>query len=141
MSDKTTATERLRKLLDERGVEYETYHDAALTEVDAVFWQDRNGQPCSAIGNADDIPEGMLSVQCIISPEQAVEATLGRGTCEVDVLNTGDCAGYECSEYIMHCNGCGHEFGHVLYNEDGDVWMSEPPRFCPNCGRMVECEQ
>lgn len=69
-------TERLRQLLDERGVEYETYHDAALTEVDAVFWQDRNGQPCSAIGNADDIPEGMLSVQCIISPEQTIAATL-----------------------------------------------------------------
>ena len=59
-------------------------------------------------------------------------------TCHIDVLNTGDCAGYECSEYIMHCNGCGHEFGHVLYNEDGDVWMSEPPNYCPNCGRRVE---
>ena len=73
-----------------------------------------------------------------LTPEQAIEATLGRGTCHVDVLNTGDCAGYECSEYIMHCNGCGHEFGHVLYNEDGDVWMSEPPNYCPNCGRKVE---
>ena len=71
--------------------------------------------------------------------ERAVEygRTLGAGTCQVDVLNTGDCAGYECSEYIMHCNGCGHEFGHVLYNEDGDVWMSEKPNFCPNCGRKV----
>lgn len=58
-------------------------------------------------------------------------------TCKVDVLNTGDCAGYECSEYIMHCNGCGHEFGYVLYNEDGDVWMSEPPKYCPNCGRRI----
>ena len=63
--------------------------------------------------------------------------TRGIGTCRIDVLNTGDCAGYECSEYIMHCDGCGHEFGHVLYNEDGDVWMSEPPNYCPNCGRKV----
>lgn len=65
------------------------------------------------------------------------KSALGGDTCKVDVLNTGDCAGYECSEYIMHCNACGHEFGHVLYNEDGDVWMSEPPRFCPHCGRKV----
>ena len=72
-----------------------------------------------------------------VKPEQAIETTLEPGMCRVDVLNTGDCAGYECSEYIMHCNGCGHEFGHVLYNEDGDVWMSEPPNFCPNCGRRV----
>jgi DNA-directed RNA polymerase subunit RPC12/RpoP len=71
------------------------------------------------------------------TPEQAIAATLGRGECKVDVLNTGDCAGYECSEYIMHCNGCGHEFGHVLYNEDGDVWMSEPPNYCPNCGAKI----
>lgn len=72
-----------------------------------------------------------------MTPEQAIAATLGAGTCKVDVLNTGDCAGYECSEYIMHCNGCGHEFGHVLYNEDGDAWMSKKPSYCPNCGAKV----
>ena len=72
------------------------------------------------------------------TPEQFMDMLVGTGTCHVDALNTGDCAGYECSEYIMHCNECGHEFGHVLYNEDGDVWMSEPPNFCPNCGKKVE---
>lgn len=72
-----------------------------------------------------------------LTHEQVIELFEGAGTCHVDVLNTGDCAGYECSEYIMHCNSCGHEFGHVLYNEDGDVWMSEQPKFCPYCGRRV----
>lgn len=124
-----TATERLRALLDERGVEYETYHDVALTEVDAVFWQDHNGQPCSAIGNADDIPERMLSVQCVISPEQAVDATLGRGTCKID---------YHFNEW--YCTGCGETVGTSDPSSelciDGnaiELWS-----FCPSCGRKVE---
>lgn len=124
-----TATERLRQLLDERGVEYETYHDAALTEVDAVFWQDRNGQPCSAIGNADDIPESMLSVQCIISPEQAVEATLGRGTCH-DLAVTPD---YR-DKTEFKCSECGYEYSAV--GGFGCDYGDEPDfNFCPNCGR------
>lgn len=84
---------------------------------------------------AERIGEAKVSATRLWSVESAqVE---GAGTCKVEVLNTGDCAGYECSEYIMHCNACGHEFGHVLYNEDGDVWMSERPNFCPNCGARV----
>lgn len=140
MTDKTTATERLRQLLDERGEHYETSGSR-------TWWgrpvDSRTGEPINVyLNQAQPTGEDRLCVEMqLATPEQAVEATLGRGTCEVDVLNTGDCAGYECSEYIMHCNGCGHEFGHVLYNEDGDVWMSEPPRFCPNCGRRVVNEQ
>lgn len=129
MSDKPTATERLRQLLDERGVKYETYHDAALTEVDAVFWQDRNGQPCSAIGNADDIPEGMLSVQCIISPEQAIEATLGRGTCK------------DIGSAVFECSECGCKLDLDDVECEPTMWVdgvATVPLFCPNCGRRVE---
>lgn len=126
-----TATESLRQLLDDRGVEYETYHDAALTEVDAVFWQDRNGQPCSAIGNADDIPDGMLSVQCIISPEQAAEATLGRGTCK-DVAETPKFS----DKTRFECSACGYEYSAV--GGFGCDYGDEPDfDYCPNCGREV----
>ena len=122
-----TATETLRRLLDERGVEWEKGlpTETIVREPIDTLYVER--------------PDGMMHVyfRSYLTPEQAIDATLGRGTCQVDVLNTGDCAGYECSEYIMHCNACGHEFGHVLYNEDGDVWMSEPPNYCPNCGRRV----
>ena len=135
-----TATEILRRLLDELGVEWQAPASfdgtARYDTVAGGYWfHEFNGK---------------ITIHGL-DPEQAIAATLGpcncsdnctngerTETCHIDVLNTGDCAGYECSEYIMHCNGCGHEFGHVLYNEDGDVWMSEPPNYCPNCGRRVE---
>ena len=131
-----TATDELRRLLDERGVEHT---DAEDGHTQHTWWSD--GDHEIAASNSGE----RLAVYNL-TPEQAIAATLGScncsnsertETCKVDVLNTGDCAGYECSEYIMHCNGCGHEFGHVLYSEDGDVWMSEPPRFCPNCGARI----
>lgn len=134
-----TATERLRALLDKRGVEYETYHDAAITEVDAVFWQDRNGQPCSAIGNADDIPRRMLSVQCVISPEQAVDATLGRVTChDADVCGYFVCS--ECEALVKL-----HSIGRSYVDEWGKRWYATSNdhgfNYCPNCGRRVVNEQ
>lgn len=119
-------TDRLRAMLDKRGIPWKDYGHPHRTWWGAWYAEER-----------PSVNGLFLKVEGIVSPEQAVAVTLGRGTCRVDVLNTGDCAGYECSEYIMHCNGCGHEFGHVLYNEDGDVWMSERPNFCPNCGRKV----
>lgn len=74
-------------------------------------------------------------------PEQTIATTVGAETCGVDVLNTANCASYECCEYIMHCKHCQHEYGYVQYNEDGDVWMDEPPKFCPNCGRRIEAKE
>ena len=126
-----TLRPELHKALKARGVDY--WVAQGLT-----FWNCPDGRECVAYGyQSNGKPRLAVKIAGITDPEQAIEATLGRVECKVDVLNTGDCAGYECSEYIMHCNACGHEFGHVLYNEDGDVWMSEPPNFYPNCGRKV----
>ena len=126
-----TLRPELHKALKARGVDY--WVAQGLT-----FWNCPDGRECVAYGyQSNGKPRLAVKIAGITDPEQAIEATLGCVECKVDVLNTGDCAGYECSEYIMHCNACGHEFGHVLYNEDGDVWMSEPPNFYPNCGRKV----
>lgn len=59
---------------------------------------------------------------------------IGRPTCNMDVMATGERADYECSEHIMRCLNCGAEFGYVLYSEDGDVSMDDKPNYCPNCG-------
>ena len=174
-----TPTDELRRLLDERGVEWTServsngvlFTFAKDGRTYSVFVRDRAGLEIwsqyltpeqaveATLGNVPCLPyfwthDGALHIELPKLPEsisvrlpdqrdrevgsaRVWQYTQGSGTCHVDVLNTGDCAGYECSEYIMHCNGCGHEFGHVLYNEDGDVWMSEPPNYCPNCGRKV----
>ena len=132
-----TATDELRRMLDERGVEWETDRSG-----NRVMWgrpvdQFHDTMEFKAVDNA--MPNGGLNVHiCGFTPEQAIEATLGRGTCRIDVIDSGEIACYCCNERIMHCNGCGHEFGHVLYDEDGNVWMSEQPNFCPNCGRRIE---
>lgn len=52
-----------------------------------------------------------------LTPEQAIEATLGRGTCRVEKSSDG---------YGWHCE-CGNFFPPTV-----------PPRkFCPNCGAKV----
>lgn len=60
-----------------------------------------------------------------------------RRTCSMDAMNTGEQAGYECRERIMHCSNCNAEFGYVLYSEDGDVSMDDKPNFCPECRAEV----
>lgn len=72
-----TATDHLRQLLDERGVEWE---DMSSRPYVCTSWRDPDGEPCTALEGADDIPDGKLSVQALLTPEQVVEATLGRGT-------------------------------------------------------------
>lgn len=58
-------------------------------------------------------------------------------TCDMDAVDTGEQADYECREHIMHCSACNAEFGYVLYSEDRGVSMDDKPRFCPNCGARV----
>jgi hypothetical protein len=133
-----TATDELRRMLDERGVEYEVEREGKLSE--AVLWDGPIGTKHSAFvsnENPDKATGEILYATLFLPPEQAITATLGRGTCRMGMLDTGNEAAYEHYEYIMHCEECHHEFGYVLYNEDGDTWMDERPRYCHNCGRKV----
>lgn len=110
-----TATDRLRALLDERGVEWE---EAGYDSVAATFWYDNGSFPVTAIDGTDDCPEGMVSLGAFLPPEQAVEATLGRGTC--------------------HARNDEDTCGHDVCSECGFVWPDDYSiRYCPNCGRRV----
>ena len=113
-----TATDELRRLLDERGVEW---MPSVWSARDETFYK---------VGNtgflATEMSGGRMKV-CIegyVAPEQAVEATLGRGECHrqphID-LTVGDDflkqSGWDCSE-------CGYR-------------LDFPVNYCPNCGRKV----
>ena len=120
------ATERLRAMLDERGVEWEECRVPTLrSELAATFWYDRDGNPCSAVEGADDVPDGMLSVQANLTPEQAIEATLGRGTCHSD--NNPPLL-YDDPFRVFRCSECHHKV---------DLRRNPKPNYCPNCGRKV----
>ena len=69
-----TATNTLRAMLDERGVEWDELVGHPV--VVGTEWHDRDGYPCTALEHADDVPDGMLSVQANLTPAQAIEATL-----------------------------------------------------------------
>lgn len=113
-----SATGELRKLLDERGVGY-SGGDAV------VYFEDERGYKVSAYDAPRRYGDCILCVSHTATPEQAIAATLGVGTCHMEHEYTGTVKAYE---YM--CDVCG-EFAYTFLDE-------EPPRYCPNCGRKVE---
>ena len=117
-----SATDELRRLLDERGVEYEGGERS-------VRWRDRNGVMMQAFPLADG-ELGMDVWSC--TPEQAIAATLGRGTCH----DEGDPGDFCCSE-------CGVRMftdvsdTYTMIASDGRTIIKHP-NFCPNCGKRIE---
>ena len=112
-----TATEELRHLLDERGVEH--WDTVGITE-----YRGENDRTVRCYARPEPIT---LDVAIIAAPpEQAVEATLGRGECHIVASATEGLTGSEPQKFIRF--SCGHW-----------VWMHnfEQPKFCPECGRKV----
>ena len=121
-------TEQLRKLLDDRGVKWKALSDRQEGDytITATRWHD---------------DEGNLLTMCICepdgstwdffwypTPEQAVEATLGRGTCKVVGHGLTACDDIEFHWYTLSC-------GHRLRT----LWAADTVgMYCPECGRRVE---
>lgn len=120
MTDKS-ATERLRELLDERGVE----------------WADQFGPfPVTAykthyvVWIAKEYTDGLLSIETRpVTPEQAIAATLGGGECKLH-----ECEGSfsATNRPVWRCD-CG-----AFMTQYTDATTYHKPRFCPNCGRKVK---
>ena len=74
--------------------------------------------------------QGLFSIQgqSAMLAAQAVEATLGRGTCEWQLVKKGPCY------LVFRCSTCGYE--HASSNTDACATELDP-RYCPNCGREV----
>ena len=121
----TSATDELRRLLDERVVEWrrtphyssESQDNETVFAGDGIEWY------------ANDHLNGRLGLRALryeVTPEQAIDATLGRGTChavfEVDAMSEDERIG----EFV--CSECGETFG------DG---RDQRPNYCPACGRKV----
>lgn len=103
----TSATDILRRLLDERGVEH------------------YDGESMTYINDADFMPAAGGTFDVTLyerTPEQAVDATLWRGTCHETVID----------HYWRGCGSCGYIW-EFMYG----IGKCERPCYCPNCGRKV----
>ena len=108
-----TATDELRRMLDERGVEWcktphyssESLDNETIFEGNGIEWY------------ANDHLNGRLGLRTAryeVTPEQAIDATLGRGTCE-------------------YCKDGKFDGQTVMMSSHG--WQRI--NFCPNCGARV----
>ena len=121
-----SVTDELRRMLDERGVkwdELQSYEGGKMTR-----WRDSMGRYVTAYD------EGMVTFFDDFywqpTPQQAVDATLGRGTCKPVVSdNLTESEGM--GDAWADCSECGHLL-FVLTDPN-----SQPPNYCPNCGRKV----
>ena len=116
----TNATDELRRLLDERGVEWrktphyssESQDNETIFEGSGIEWY------------ANDHMNGRIGLRALryeVTPEQAIEATLGRGECRrVLYKPTG----------VLVCSECGAGIPKQL---DKYCFL----HYCPNCGRKV----
>lgn len=114
------ATERLRELLDEHGIKH--YDGTERT----LWGYEQTGEGTGIYRfAASEINDGFLQFDMFrISPEQAIAATLERGTSKAVSMRERDGRPYLKDELVCAKCGCPltHEFGHVWQN------------FCPNCG-------
>ena len=110
-----TATDELRALLDERGIDHT---DAEDGHTQHTWWRcgDHKVTACAS---------GQRLNVYNLTPEQAVEATVGRWTCTVK------------HDVVYGLRGCGidqwacSECGHMWWSIDGR------PTCCPSCGAEV----
>lgn len=121
-----SATDELRRLLDERGVEWvvpdESWNQDSITywKVGSIKWV------------AFESENGTLWINCNsvtdLTPEQAIAATTGRGTCHM-VLRYDYMVYGEAPFIWLECDECGG----VLPNP----FDMPEIHYCPSCGRRV----
>ena len=120
MTSRMTATDELRRLLDERGAEY------------TFIPGDEYSREHIKIGSTEIWTNGRDEVAVyFITPEQAVDAALGRGTCR-KLPSSGEKI---CT--VTHIKtGMSMDFGYWKCSECGCECF-EGAKYCMNCGRKV----
>lgn len=115
-----SATDELSRLLSERGVEYQ------LNEVTKIFEWHFDGTDGEGSAHAAEVHGGINIIACSLTPEQAVEATLGRGECHL--MRHGSLADWP-DMVCWSCSVCNFGWHHDV----NDKQFS----YCPNCGARV----
>lgn len=116
-----SATEELRRLLDEQHVTYTMRQRLTNgpSEVATKFYVGDDGNSGYAIIDTECFAPGGVTLTVNVTPRQAVEILAGRGTCE-DMSGGDPC--------VFICSYCGAMFDHPEH---------ERVRYCPGCGRKV----
>lgn len=119
-----TATDRLRALLDERGVEWQSKPELIISGIEKGTEFD------AADGRLVRAVEALDGTICLshITPEQAIAATLGAGTCVPVLDSERDNQPYLKPRFV--CSECGCQ---LTESRLGKVWQN----YCPNCGRRI----
>lgn len=122
-----TATDSLRAMLDGRVVEWTAYDSEYIKETCWTYM----GELTAAFTEYYD---GTTRFDCdtwCFTPAQAIEATLGAGTChdKCSRFNAWVCS--ECNATVLLIFD---DFGEPSYSVDG---IADVPHFCPNCGAKV----
>ena len=111
-------TERLRALLDERGVEW-------WQKKRHTCWKVGKGQEVE-IWRAWEAPDGSITLKVDyiyhLTPEQAIAATLGSGECHEVMID----------RFFRGCGECGYMWEYMY-----GIGKRVRPNFCPNCGRRI----
>ena len=113
------ATDRLCALLDEHGIEY-------ISNYGCTNWMQPSGYT-AVFDETMDESDTRLTVYAA-TPEQAIAATVGRGTCHMVLKDDYEVYG-EALYVWWECDECGC----TLPKSFG---MPEI-RYCPSCGRLV----
>lgn len=121
-----TATDELREMLNERGVEWGNIRNDGSESDYLTEWQ-FEGIQSYAVATEWAVGGG-LSLETHrhhLTPAQAIAATLGRGECH-DI-------GYRMDSTRFKCSQCGWD-GWVRHAKDGRDYK---PLWCPLCGAKV----
>lgn len=119
-----TATDELRALLDEHGVEYSAEDGKTAW---ATRWE--FGHSSALFTEYDDDKCVFVTSGYTWTPERAIAATLGAGECEWELEHSGTL--YD----KWRCSECKFLFVEPRCDQG---YTDLVPNYCPNCGRKVE---
>lgn len=114
-----TATEKLRRMLDEHGVPWRCYGHENHT-----WWGEWHAENRASVNGL------FLKVEGVVTPEQAIVATVGARTCRfIDDSN---------GEFPPKCSACGYEPSIYECSWLIDGGYEYDGNYCANCGARVE---